>query len=342
MNQPDLLYFSEDDVQEVITPSLVQKALKQGLTLHANGDCDQPPKPYVRPRGRENESEGGRFICMPAYVGHPIHCAGVKWIAGFSKNIDKGKPRAAGIILLNSADTGMPFAIMQGATISADRTAGVAAICIDLFRKPGRNKVAILGAGPIARATIQALASQVRHIESITVYDLRVARTKELAASLAQLGSIPIYIGADVQSCVEGADVVISATTAKEAYIQREWLLSCGLIVAFSFEDFGEEVLLSADKVIVDDFNQCNREEKLLHRLVQSGRFGRERVYAELGQIVSGQIPGRTRDDELIYVNPMGMAIEDIAVACAVYDAAIAAGLGKQLNENPAKEEHGE
>ncbi len=102
------------------------------------------------------------------------------------------------------------------------------------------------------------------------------------------------------------------------------------LFVGLSLDDARPEVMLSADKVIVDDFEQACREEKLLHRLVQQGRFSREQIYATLGEIVDGK-PGRERATEKIYVNPMGMAVEDIATGARVYEKAIAAGIGMRL-----------
>jgi 2,3-diaminopropionate biosynthesis protein SbnB len=325
------LYLSGSDVDALLTPEMAKEQVREACRCHAAGDYDQPLKPYVRPLGREREAEGGRFITMPAYLGGNVHLAGVKWIAGFPGNIKKGLPRASGVLVLSSADTGLPLAIMDCATVSAMRTAAVVAVCSDQLRVPHGNKVSLLGAGPIIKATIQGLASGLRERDSISIYDLDFRRSQELADSLSS--SIPVPIGAagDAESCLDGADMVVTATTAKSSYVCRKWLDQSRLIVALSFEDCGEEVLLGADKVIVDDFDQCNREEKLIHRLVQRGVFSRERVYAELGQIVSGQLPGRTREDELIYVNPMGMAIEDIAVAAAVYRAALASGAGQRL-----------
>jgi ornithine cyclodeaminase len=90
-------------------------------------------------------------------------------------------------------------------------------------------------------------------------------------------------------------------------------------------------VFLRADKVVVDDWDQSNREKKVINQLVTEGLFSREMLHAELGEIVSGDRPGRERDDEIILLNPMGMAIEDVACAQALYQQALTLNCGTWL-----------
>src|SRR5262249_6952750 len=208
-------------------------------------------------------------------------------------------------------------------TLSARRTAAVVVLSCECFAPPKPWRVAVLGAGPIARAVIEALGDAHPPCE-FCVYDLRLERARQLAAELSQTRGLHATAAADPQSCLAGAQILVTATTASKPYVQREWLRDCRVVVALSFEDCVPEVMLSAQKVVVDDFDQCCREEKPLHRLVQAGKFGRERIHAHLGQVLAGSRPGREHQEELVYVNPMGMAIEDVAVAALTYQAAVA------------------
>ncbi|MNJ73034.1 alanine dehydrogenase [compost metagenome] len=88
---------------------------------------------------------------------------------------------------------------------------------------------------------------------------------------------------------------------------------------------------MGADKVIVDDWDQSNREKKISNQLVLEGRFSREQLHAELGEILIGAKPGREQENEIIVLNPMGMAVEDIASAAEVYHQALAANRGTRL-----------
>ena len=126
---------------------------------------------------------------------------------------------------------------------------------------------------------------------------------------------------------MRGADVVVAATTGTSGYIQREWLKSGALLIALSLDDPTEETFL-ASKVVVDDWEQCCREEKLLHRLTNAGRFSREMAHAQLGQLITGEKQGRTSSKENFLVVPMGMAIEDLAVAKVAFDLAVERGIG--------------
>ncbi len=95
--------------------------------------------------------------------------------------------------------------------------------------------------------------------------------------------------------------------------------------------DVHEEVYVRADKVVVDDWAQSNRERKILNQLVLEGRFSREQLHAELGEIVAGTRPGRESDEEIILLNPMGMAVDDLACARHFLERAIVAGAGRRL-----------
>ncbi|HRY14387.1 MAG TPA: 2,3-diaminopropionate biosynthesis protein SbnB, partial [Candidatus Competibacteraceae bacterium] len=123
-------------------------AVRDCLLCHERGEFVQPLKPYVRPRGREGEYEGGRFIAMPAYLGGRFDMAGIKWIAGFPTNLNRGLPRASGTLQLNCSVTGRPLAIMECETLSARRTTAIAVLAVDLLAAPPPLKVAIIGAGP--------------------------------------------------------------------------------------------------------------------------------------------------------------------------------------------------
>lgn len=95
--------------------------------------------------------------------------------------------------------------------------------------------------------------------------------------------------------------------------------------------DIEPEVFLKVDKVIVDDWDQSNREKKVINVLVEEGLFSREKLHAELGDIIIGHKNGRENDDEIILLNPMGMAIDDIVCAKWFFNAAQKQNIGTVL-----------
>jgi ornithine cyclodeaminase len=327
------IWLSDRDVGQLLSHEEAFSAISDCFCCHAKGEFVQPLKPYVRPRGREGEYAGGRFIAMPAYLGGSVNMAGVKWIAGFPANVNRGFPRASGTLQLNCTETGRVLAIMECATLSAMRTGAVAALSVDLLAPSAKAKLtlAMIGAGPIGVTTLEAIISHSKDVlTEIRICDTKPGKAEQTANMLASYG-IGIRCFTSAEEAVRGANVIVCATTGASGYLQANWLSHGWLFVALSLDDATPEVFLAADRVIVDDFEQCCREEKLLHRLVKEGRFSKNALAAELGQIVMGERTGRIQPADNVYVNPMGMAIEDIAVGVSVYKKAVANGIGQTL-----------
>lgn len=311
------VWISDAEVAAALTPRLAYKAVSDALAAHANNLCVQPLKPYVRPGGRENEYERGRHIAMPCYVGGEVNAVGIKWISSVPKNLERGLPRASGVVVLNDVETGRPLAIMDCATLSARRTGAVAAICWNHFGLPGEI-LGLVGCGPINREVAIAIDALGTRPSEIRIFDVAEDRSEQFRRELGQHIDTRLTVAPSVRGCIDGAAAIVAATGSK-SYIDPEWLEACRLMVPISLDDFRRETLLGADKIVVDDFEGCAREEKLFHRVVRDGHLARDRIYAELGQVVVGAKAGRT-GDERVFANLMGMAVEDIAVAKVVYD----------------------
>jgi len=309
-------FLSDQQVAAVLTPAVAVDAVTKALLAHAGSACQMPLKPYLRPGGREKERTRGRFIAMPASVDGDVNAVGLKWIASVPANINKGLERASGLIILNDPETGHPISIMECATLSARRTAAVAKLVVEHFGIPNRP-IAVFGAGPIAREVIHTLATSGLGAE-YRVLDLNISRAESLAGYLKGDRNINAIAVKSTLNATQDCGAILCCTTGAKSYLAPEDVPdSCRLMFPLSLDDFTEEAVLTADRIVCDDFDQCNREEKLFHHLVQKGLVSREGIYAELGEVISGKKPGRT-GNERYFVNTMGIAIEDVAVARAV------------------------
>jgi ornithine cyclodeaminase len=311
-----LLWISDEQVSEVLTHKMARKAVEAALVAHARGEVEQPLKIYLRPGGRSEEYEHGRAIAMPASIKTQI--MGMKWITGMPKNVERGLPRASAVVILNCVETGVPLAIIEGATLSHRRTGAVAAAAYSRLGVPD-SVVALVGTGPVNREVILALLALGEPIREIRIFDRNPVCGESFLRRMSPLVECAMTLSPNLETCLRGASNVITATTGSKGYIDPEWVKEAKFFLPLSLDDFKAETLLSADKIVVDDFAQCNREEKLFHQLVRDGRLGKERIYAELGEIVAGTKAGRV-SSEKIYCNLMGMAVEDIAVAKAIFD----------------------
>ena len=332
VESPTLLYLSRGDLIRVggDTPSVYMNAVRQALCLHAVGDTVQPLKPYLR-WGDSHIAD--RLIAMPAYVGGADATAGLKWIGSNHANPSRrGLERASALIILNDPITNYPIALLEGSLISGMRTAAVTALGVQHLACRGFHHVACIGCGPIARFQLRTLLDRFSSIQTVHLFDLREDASRRLADELqGQVRPIEVRVTASAEEAVRAGEVVVTCTVTDRPYLRYEWLQRGAFLSNVSIMDVEKDVFLKADKVVVDDWDQCNRDKKIINQLVLEGRFSRERLHAELGDILIGRKPGRESDDETIVLNPMGLAIEDIASAVALYQRALDQGIGVRL-----------
>ncbi|EHR53041.1 2,3-diaminopropionate biosynthesis protein SbnB [Saccharomonospora marina XMU15] len=328
MPKPRMLYLARRDVAAVGGDNclLYVDALRSALITHAEGNTVQPLKPYLRV-GKGHIAD--RIIAMPAHVGDP-GVSGLKWIGSKHDNPLSGRERASALIVLNDPATNYPVAVMEGSLVSAWRTAAVTCLAARHLAREGFTDVALIGCGVIGRTQVTALLQQFPHIHTVHAYDLRRQAAGELAETLGQ--RVRVRVADSAEDAVRSGDVVVPCTVTDEPYISLSWLKPGTFLSNVSIMDVHKDVFLGADKVVVDDWDQCNREKKIINQLVEEGSFSRQRLHAELGEVLAGTRPGRESDDEIILLNPMGMAVEDIACAAEVYERAKSRGVGTWLD----------
>ena len=267
-----LTFLHDRQVAELLTPAVAVEAVKKALTAHAAGACQMPLKPYLRPGGREDEFTRGRYIAMPASVDGDVNAVGMKWIASVPGNIAKGIDRASGLVILNDPETGHPIAVMECATLSARRTGAVAAVVFEYLSVPGQP-VAIFGAGPISKEVMKTIALTGQNVDEFRIFDPDKTRASRLSECLNSEINIAASFADSPEAAMRGCATVICSTTGAKEYIRKEILPSeCRLMFPLSLDDFSEDAVLTADRIVCDDFDQCNREEKVFHHLVQERR----------------------------------------------------------------------
>lgn len=330
-----ILYLSKGDIAAVggASSDLYVTAVTRALEEHARGNFVQPLKPYLRVDA-ENGHIADRIIAMPAHVGGEEPVSGLKWIGSKANNPrQRGMERASGIIILNDAETNYPIALMEASLISGMRTAAVTVIAAKHLAKKGFAHVAVLGAGVIANMQLTSLLEQFDNIRTIHLFDVFPEAATRLAIELKQrFPQVEFLIAESAEAAVRAGEVVVTCTVTDTPYIKFEWLQPGAFVSNISIMDVEKDAYLLADKVLVDDWDQSNREKKVINQLVLEGKFSREKLHAELGQVLIGERAGRESDEEIIILNPMGMAVEDIASAQEVYNRAIAQQAGTQLS----------
>jgi len=241
----------------------------------------------------------------------------------------------AGLVLVFEAETGRLAAVLlDNGYLTELRTGAAGALAADLLAKERVAKVAMVGVGGQARYQLEALAG-VRRPERVAAWGRDAEKAQEYAEEMRARLGLTVEAATVLEDAVDGADVVVTTTPAREPLVRGDWLVP-GVHVTAVGSDMPEKqelhpgVLARADKVVVDRLEAC-LENGELHHAVAAGVLAPEDVHAELGQVAAGERPGRESDDEITVADLTGVGVQDAAVAAAVLDAAAARGVGRPL-----------
>jgi ornithine cyclodeaminase len=221
-----LLYLSRADVAAAAGegPTLFVDAVTDAFALHARREVVQPLKPYLR--WRPDGHIADRIIAMPAYVGGERPAAGLKWIGSKHDNpAQAGLERASALIVLNDPDTHRAVAVMEGALISAARTAAVTAVAVRHLARRGFSALTCVGCGPIGTHHVFTLLDQFPSIEVVWLYDLAESAGVALTENVvARHPKVDVRIAVDAESAVRAGDVIVTATLADRPWLPAAWL----------------------------------------------------------------------------------------------------------------------
>jgi ornithine cyclodeaminase len=315
-----VLVLSEHQVETLLTMEECIGVMEDALRALARGEVHNPLRNAIR-----GEGALGILGLMPAWRGGAAPYYALKEICVFPGNPARGLDSHVGAVILHSSDTGEPLLFANASAITAIRTAAVSAVATKLLARPEAAVLAILGAGVQAKSHLQAIPL-VRNIKEVRVF----SRTRAKAAGL---GTVVDSIVDSVEEAVRGADIVVTATSAREPIVKREWISAgthinaVGASIAAAREL--DSALVAASSLFVDRRESTVNEGGDYLLAVREGAIaGPEHIRAELGELLLGTAAGRTSADEITLFKSLGLAIEDLASAAFLYDKARREGVG--------------
>src|SRR5919198_3028717 len=159
--------------------------VRDAYLAHADGRSVNPDSYFLR----FPEKPDCRIIALPAYLGNGFDVAGLKWIASFPANVQRGFPRASAVLVLNNYETGYPFAILEGSIISAARTAASAVLAAHWLNGQSHraHSLGIVGAGFIARYVYEFLVDTGWAIEDVQLYDRSPLESEKFRTGVCRL-----------------------------------------------------------------------------------------------------------------------------------------------------------
>jgi ornithine cyclodeaminase/alanine dehydrogenase-like protein (mu-crystallin family) len=261
-------------------------------------------------------AQGGELLLMPAWGDIGV---GVKLITLDHENPARGLPFIHGIFILFAAEGKQPLAAIDGAALTALRTAAVSALSVRHLAREDARKLLIFGAGRQSHAHLEAMLA-VRDFDSLTVVDMFPEKAQELVEVAAGLG-LASRVGTPED--VGDADVVCCCTTSREPVVRGELLKPGTHIVAMGAyrPDMCEVdvTTLRRARVIVEDREAVLQEAGDFILPMNRGEWTPDGIHGELAEAVRGTAR-RTDPEEITLCKTVGMASEDLIVAHAAVE----------------------
>jgi ornithine cyclodeaminase len=315
-------------VERLISISDAIAAVRGGLAAADRGEAVTPEPLALRLPDADGELhvKGGYLTGAPVFA--------VKTATGFYRNPSRGLPVSGGMTLVYDAATGqLTTLIADGGLLTELRTAAAGAVAADLLARPAARTAAVIGTGGQARYQLLALLA-VRRIEQVKVWGRRPDAAGRYAREM-NAGGVTVFAAASAREAAEGAEVVITATSAAEPLLQAAWLAPGTHVTAVGSDmphkqELDPQVLAAADKYVPDSTTAAAACGEL-HHAIEAGVFGPGRVYGELGGLASGRLPGRAGEDELTVADLTGLGVQDAAIAALAARLAAERGAGRDL-----------
>jgi ornithine cyclodeaminase/alanine dehydrogenase-like protein (mu-crystallin family) len=311
-----LLVLGAADVHRVLPYPECAGAMRDVLAAHARGDVHQPLRSVISPQGAF-----GMMGLMPAYQarsGASDTGYGLKAICIYPDNPAAGLDAHQGVVMLFSARTGEPRAVLNASAVTEIRTAAVSAVATGLLARADADELALIGTGVQARAHLLAIAAE-RPLASIRVAGRDEAKARWFAGAMRERTTVPVTACRSAQEAVRGAGIVVTATSSVEPVLRREWLApgahinAVGACVPRARELDTETV--SAAALFADSRESVAAESGDYLVAVADGAIEPGHIRAEIGEIITGTAPGRLGDDEITVFESLGLAVEDLAAA---------------------------
>jgi ornithine cyclodeaminase len=257
----------------------------------------------------------------------------VKAVSVFSRNAERGLPTIHAVVLVFDPQTGMPTAILEGASLTAIRTGAGSGAATDVLARPDSRVAAIFGAGTQARTQLEAICT-VRPIKMAWIFDPNREQAESLIEDMAGEGPVPsdLRVAEDPAQATSGADIICTATTSHSPVFSHAHLkpgVHINGIGSYTpeMQEIPAETVLRA-QVVVDSREAVLAESGDIIQLIEADQISPDHIHAELGEILDGRASGRTSTGQITFFKSVGVAVQDAAAAQLALHNATKLGLG--------------
>jgi alanine dehydrogenase len=325
-------FLTEQDVRQVLPaselPALVA-LMKDALADFSAGRVTQPVRSAV-PVGPPGQYLG----LMPALV--PASGAlGAKLVSVVPGNAARGLSTHYAVVALFDTGTGALTALVDGRYITEVRTAAVSTVSIQLLARPDASRLGILGAGVQARSHLEAIAAT-RRLTCVRAWGPDAAQLREFASEMSRKAGVEVVASRNAEDAVTAADLIVLATASPDPVIRSEWVADGAHVVSVGAcrpdQREMDGALIARARLVVDSRDAALVESGDIVQGMAEGRFGRDHLAGELGEIALGRVPGRLDRASITLFKSLGLAVEDVVTAAWVVRRAGLMGIGRDLS----------
>ena len=310
-----MLVLNNQQITELLPMAECIELMSDALAALVRGEVYQPLRTIIRP-----PEARGLLGLMPAYRSGEQGAFGLKAICVFPGNPSIGKDAHQGTVMLFGQETGEPLALMNASQITAIRTAAVSAVATRLLARVDAEELGIIGAGVQARTHLIALAC-VRAIKRARVACRNLDHAIQLVREMENKVAFTIQPVSSNEAAVRDAAIVVTATSANQPVLKREWIAAGAHINAIGTHSPQSREIdtatIAAARLFVDRRESALNEAGDYLLAAQEGAVTPDSIVAELGEVLTGTKQGRTSPTEITLFKSLGLAIED--VVCAEY-----------------------
>ncbi|MFV9504602.1 MAG: ornithine cyclodeaminase family protein [Oscillochloridaceae bacterium umkhey_bin13] len=321
---------SADDVRQAVPMLAAIDAVEAAFISLSAGQAEAPLRAHI-----STPDYAAISFFMPARLGGTQPALGLKVVSVFPDNPARGEPSIYALVTVLDPSSGRPVAVLDGTYLTALRTGAASGVATRHMARPDARCLVVLGAG--AQAFHQAMAvCAVRSIEQIWLVNRTPARAEQLAERLRTAGVIAsISVITDPALALAQADVVCAATSASSpVFADHDLQPGTHLNGVGSYKPSMAEIpaaTVARARLVVDQRQAAWAEAGDLVLAREAGLITERHVVAELGEVATGQIAGRTSPDQITFFKSVGNAVQDVAVAAVALARAETLGLGVEV-----------
>jgi len=317
------ILLSEQDVRMVLPMDNLISAMETALVAFSANQVAQPLRTVI-----EVGLQKAFFGVMPACIPEPA-ALGAKLVTVFGSNEAVGLPTHLATIVLLDSMTGELLAVMDGRYITEARTAAVSAVSTKLLAREGAGTLAMIGSGVQARSHLEAIG-RVRPLRSVRVWSPNPDHRSAFGREMQPRTTAAIAVCPSAREALDGADIVVLATAAREPVVRSDWIAAgahiCAVGACRPDQREMDSALVARGRLFVDSRTGALTEAGDVLLAMKDGAVS---IAGELGELAAGLVAGRESPDDVTIFKSLGMAVEDVAAAHLAYVKAAERGLGR-------------